>query len=59
MDTLSIFPVCFIVLYFIHHCFIYRPSDSTVLEDAEIEVHWTQGCYHIVIDSQTLALTIG
>ncbi len=27
----------FLCLYFIQHCFIYRPSDSTVLEDAGIE----------------------
>ncbi len=27
----------FILMYVIQHCFIYRPSDSTVSEDAEIE----------------------
>ncbi len=25
------------LMYFIQHCFIYRPSDSTMAEDAEIE----------------------
>ncbi len=38
-------------MYIIQHCFICRPSDTTVLEDAGIE---TQERCDFGIDSQTL-----
>jgi hypothetical protein len=39
-------------MYVIQHCFICRPSDSTVSEDAGIEP--MQDCCDFSIDSQTL-----
>ncbi len=34
--------ILFIFLYFIQHCFIYRPSDFTASEDAGIEPRYLQ-----------------
>jgi hypothetical protein len=39
--------------YFIHHCFIFRPTDSTVSEDARIEpriVAWQSDALTIRLD---------
>jgi hypothetical protein len=43
-----IFLYFFYARYFIYHCFIYRPSDTTVKEDR------TQDCCDLGIDRQTL-----
>jgi hypothetical protein len=43
-----------VVLYlddkkYIQHCFICRPSDSTVSEDAEIEIYVGQRCTSYIV----------
>ncbi len=48
----------FYVLYDIQHCFICRPSDSTVSEDAEVEPRTVATIRHWLSDALTTGLDL-